>query len=69
MLIEKAVNFNRNAQLDKIYYAFMYVQNLETKVKPGGDMDYNKGGSALEDLNISILKCRAVLGGFPYTIA
>ena len=60
MLIEKAVNFNRNAQLDEIYYAFMYVQNLETKVKPG-DMDYNKNGSALEDLNISILKFRAVL--------
>ena len=47
MLIEKAVNFNRNAQLDEIYYAFMYVQNLETKVKPG-DMDYNRGGSALK---------------------
>ena len=47
MLIEKAVNFNRNEQLDKIYYAFMYIQNLETKVKPG-DMDYIKSSSALK---------------------
>ena len=47
MLIEKAVNFNRNAHLDEIYYAFIYVQNLETKVKPG-DMDYIKSGSALK---------------------
>ena len=47
MLIEKAVNFNRNAQLHEIYYAFMYVKNLETKVKPGV-MDYIKSGSALK---------------------
>ena len=32
-------------------------------------MEYIKSGSALDDLNISLLKSRAILGCFPYTIA